>query len=380
MLELFPGCSEHYESTLVFARKLDGQHGDAAGRGFQRDAWRACAEFGLLGLAMPEEYGGTGGNALSVVAAYDAFGYGCRDNGLAFSLSGQLLSCQLPLLESGSEELKRRYLPKIIAGELIAAHASSEPDSGSDVNGVRTIARRVPGGFRVSGTKLYSTLAPVSDLAIVLCRMEDDNGGLSEILLPRESYQVGTPLEKIGLESSPMGEIVLDDAFVPEENVLGGVGSGLMGFMATMEWERLGIVASSVGAMRRELDACVAYARERKQFGSPIGHFQAVSHRIAEMKRRHDTSRLLLYYAAYRKTRGRATMEASLAKLHVSESRHENAVDAVRIFGAYGCMKEGRVEGELRDAVPGLIYSGTSDIQRNTIARLMGVGTRSRES
>jgi alkylation response protein AidB-like acyl-CoA dehydrogenase len=377
MLELFPPCAETYEATLQFATKLDARLGVGRRTEFDREIWKACADYGMLGLCMPEAYGGAGGNALTVAAAYDAFGYGCRDNGLAFSLSGQLLSTQIPILIGGSEELKRQYLPGIISGELVAAHASSEPDSGSDVNRVRTIARRVAGGFRVSGTKLYSSLAPVSDLAVVLCRMESEDGGLSELVIPRAAYDVSPPLEKMGLETSPMGEIVLQDAFVPDDHVLGTVGSGLMGFMSTMEWERLGIMASSVGAMRRQLEQCIAYARERKQFGSPIGHFQAVSHRIAEMKCRHDTSRLMLYYAAHKKSIGRATLESSLAKLHISESRHANAIDAVRTFGAYGCMSESGIEGELRDGTLGLIYSGTSDIQRNTIARLLGVGGRS---
>lgn len=372
MLDLFPKAAELHDATLAFARKLDARLEHKPQRVFRRDIWKACADYGLLGLAMPEEHGGSGGDAMSIAAAYEAFGWGCHDNALAFSLAGHLLSCQMPLLALGGPDLQERYLRGMIAGDLVAAHASSEADAGSDVHGVRTVARRVDGGYRVSGTKLYSTLAPVSDVAIVLCRRDGDASGLMELVVPRGSYEVSAPMDKIGLEGSPIGEIVLEDAFVPDDHALDG--DGLMSFMATMEWERLAILASSVGAMRRQLEECVAYARSRRQFGSPIGNFQAVAHRIAEMRRRYETSRLMLYQAAYRKTKGRVTLEAALAKLHISESRYENALDAVRIFGAYGCMREGLVEGELRDAVPGLVYSGTSDIQRNTIARLMGVG------
>ena len=151
-------------------------------------------------------------------------------------------------------------------------------------------------------------------------------------------------------------------------------GTGMINFMTTMEWERLGIIAASVGMMDRQLAECIEYARTRVQFGVPIGAFQAVSHRIVEMKRRLETSRLLMYAAASKKqTTGRATVEVSLAKLHVSESQVANSLDAVRTFGAFGCMAESGIERDLRDSIPSLIYSGTSDIQRNTIARLLGL-------
>jgi alkylation response protein AidB-like acyl-CoA dehydrogenase len=309
---------------------------------------------------------------LAAVVAFAAFGEGCCDNGLGFALASQLTSCQVPILLHGSSAVRERYLRGMVEGRMIAAHAASEPDAGSDVTRVTTRARRVDGGYRITGAKTFSSLAPVSHLAIVLARTEGD--ALTEFVVPRDQYQVSTAMSKIGLRTSPSSEVILDDAFVPEDHALGQPGSGLMKFMTTMEWERLVIMASSVGAMARQLDQCVAYARMRQQFGQPIGKFQAVSHRIAEMKVRLETSRLLLYHAAAKKdASGRATLESALVKLHVSESRYANALDAVRVFGGYGVMVENEVERELRDAVPGLIYSGTSDIQRNTIARLLGL-------
>lgn len=373
MFPLSADLRELYDATVRFARGLsrapssgDGEHDPAA--------WRRCAAHGLLGLAMPAEHGGGGGGALQAVVAFEAMGYGCADNGLAFSLASQLTSCQIPILHHASEAVRARYLPALIAGELVAAHAATEPDAGSDVNAVRTAARKVDGGYRLTGSKIFSTLAPVSDLAVVLARSGSDTGGLTEFVVPRAAYQVSPPMEKIGLRSSPMSEIVLEDAFVPDDHVLGTAGSGLMRFMTVMEWERLVIMAPSVGAMARELERCVEYARTREQFGQAIGKFQAVSHRLADMKLRLETSRLLLHHAAARKdASGRATMESALVKLHLSESRYANALDAVRTFGGYGVAGEGGVERELRDAVPGLVYSGTSDIQRNTIARLLGL-------
>ncbi len=362
-----------HDATVRFARGLarDLPPGEAE---FSRDVWKRCAQHGLLGLAMPAAWGGSATDALSAVVAFEALGYGCADNGLAFSLASQLTSCQIPIAHHASEAVRARYLPGLIAGDLIAAHAATEPDAGSDVHAVRTVARRVDGGYRLTGSKVFSTLAPVSDLAVVLARTGDAGGPLTEFVVPRTAYQVSRSIAKIGLRSAPMAEIILEDGFVPEDHVLGTAGSGLMRFMTVMEWERLVIMAPSVGAMARELERCVEYARTRTQFGQTIGSFQAVSHRLADMKLRLETSRLLLYAAAARKdATGRATMESALVKLHLSESRHASALDAVRTFGGYGVTEENGVERELRDAVPGLVYSGTSDIQRNTIARLLGL-------
>jgi alkylation response protein AidB-like acyl-CoA dehydrogenase len=373
MLELPAELIALREETLRFARTLvrDQRRADAE-ESFWREGWQRCAQQGLLGLNMPVELGGAGSGALAVAVAFEALGEGCDDNGLAFGLASQLSSCQMPILLHGTPAVRERYLRGLIEGKLIAAHAASEPDAGSDVTRILTRARKAEGGFRVTGSKTFSSLAPVSDLAIVLARGDDDS--LVELVIPRDQYKVSTQMAKIGLRTSPISEVILDDAFVPDDHVLGGTGSGLMKFMTTMEWERLVIMASSVGAMKRQLDACVAYARERQQFGQAIGKFQAVSHRIAEMKLRHETSRLLLHHAAAKKdASGRATIESALVKLHVSESRYANALDAVRVFGGYGVTVENQVERELRDAVPGLIYAGTSDIQRNTIARLLGL-------
>ncbi|MDP2343975.1 MAG: acyl-CoA dehydrogenase family protein [Deltaproteobacteria bacterium] len=369
-----PELTALYEGTLRIARAIDAR---ADGERFDRSLWRECAASGLLGLGMPAAFGGSGGGAMSIAVGYEAFGYGCRDNGLAFSLASQLLSVQMPLVQLGSETLQQRYLPGLVSGDLIAAHASTEADAGSDVNRVQTVARAVDGGWCLTGAKIYSSLAPVADIAVVLARIDDGSGksaGLAEFVVPRESYAVSKPIEKIGLHSSPFGELTLDDAFVPADHVLGHAGSGLMGFMSTMEWERALILAFSVGAMHRELDGCVRYAKDRKQFGFAIGSFQAVAHRIAHMRVRLETARLMLERAAETKDRGgRAALEACMTKLHISEARCENALDAVRVYGAFGCTTESGVERELRDAVPGLIYSGTSDIQRNTIARLLGL-------
>ena len=177
-----------------------------------------------------------------------------------------------------------------------------------------------------------------------------------------------------GCARRPMGELVFQDCFVPEENRLGAEGSGAKIFNHSMEWERSCILASHVGAMERQLEECIAYARERQQYGQPIGKFQSVANRIADMKVRLETARLILYKVAWLKKTGKpAVMEAALAKLYLSEAFVQSSLDAIRIHGGYGYMTEFEVERDLRDAVGGTLYSGTSDIQRNIIARLLGL-------
>jgi alkylation response protein AidB-like acyl-CoA dehydrogenase len=185
---------------------------------------------------------------------------------------------------------------------------------------------------------------------------------------------VSRDLEKMGLRTSPMGEIILEDCFVPEEGRLGQEGNGSMVFNSSMEWERGCILAGQIGAMERQLEETIRYARERKQFGQSIGKFQAISHRIAEMKVRLETARLILYKVGWLKNEGKsAIMEAAMAKLFLSEAFVDSSMDAIRIRGGYGYMTEFEVERDFRDALGGTLYSGTSDIQRNIIARLLGL-------
>ncbi len=372
MAELSAEQKQLFEATTRFARSLavDTRTGDTESV-FPAAAWKACAAHGLLGLLMPTSLGGVAGGATEVALSFHALGLGCTDNGLAFSLLSQLTSVQIPLLHHASPAVKERYLRGLIDGSLIGAHAATEPDAGSDVGRLTTQARKVDGGYRVSGTKTMISLASVSHVAIVLARTPE---GLAEFVVPRESYQVSRPFKKIGLRSSPIGELIFEDAFVPDDHLLGNPAGGMFRFLTTMEWERLLILSHTLGAMQRQLDLCVKYCNERVQSGQPIGKHQAVAHRVVDMKLRLETSRVLLYSACARKdATGRAGMESALVKLHLSEARVANALDAVKIFGGYGVLEEGEVERELRDAIPGLVYSGTAEILKNSIARLLGL-------
>jgi hypothetical protein len=347
-------------------------------REFSREAWDRCARFGIQGLPVPEAYGGAAADALQIILALEGLGYGCRDNGLLFSLNAQMWSCELPLVRTGSEAQKRRYLPGLCSGALIGVQAMTEPTSGSDALGLRSTARRDGDHYILSGSKTFITNAPVADLFVVFATTDLDRplAGLTAFLVERETpgLSIGRPLHKMGLRTSPMAELVLDECVIPEDAVLGGVGAGMAIFNSSMDWERSCILACAVGTMQRQLERCVEYARTRRQFGQPIGKFQAVSHTIAEMRLRLETARLLLYKVAWLKANGRRTgLESAMVKLYVSECFLQSSLDAVQVFGAYGYMAEYELERDLRDAVAGRLYSGTSQIQRNIIAAHLGL-------
>ena len=345
---------------------------------FSRENWQKCADFGLLGLSIPEEYGGAGADILTTMLTMEGLGYGCRDNGLTFALNAQMWSVQHPILTFGSEEQKQKYLPRLVRGEIIGAHGMTEPDSGSDAYSLRTRAEKRDGGYVLNGAKMFITSAPMGDLFVIFATVDPAKGirGITGFLVERDTpgLHVSGDLEKMGLRTAPMGEVILEDCFVPQESRLGPEGIGSSVFNSSMEWERACILATHVGAMERLLEESVRYARERRQFGKPIGKFQAVSNRVAEMKVRLETAKLILYKVAWLKKNKRpAVMEAAIAKLYLSECFVQSSMDAIRIRGGYGYMSEFEVERDLRDAIGGTLYSGTSDIQRVIIARWLGL-------
>jgi alkylation response protein AidB-like acyl-CoA dehydrogenase len=340
--------------------------------------WRKCAQMGILGLPIPEEYGGINEDVVTTMLVMEGLGYGCKDNGLIFAMNAQLWSVQMPILLFGTEAQKQKYLPGLSSGEIIGAHGMSEPDSGSDAYSLRTRAERVEGGYVLNGTKMFVTNGPVSDMAVVFATVDPAKGigGVTAFVVDKGTpgFTISRELDKMGLRTSPMGELIFQDCFLPEENRLGKEGVGVSIFASSMEWERSSILASHIGAMERQLEETIKYARTRKQFKQPIGKFQSVSNRIADMKVRLETARLLLYKVAWAKKSGKnAVMDAAIAKLYLSESFVQSSMDALRVHGGYGYMTEFEVERDLRDSIGGVIYSGTSDIQRVIIARMLGL-------
>ncbi|MDH3686181.1 MAG: acyl-CoA dehydrogenase family protein [Myxococcales bacterium] len=345
---------------------------------FNRDGWNQLAQFGIHGLPVPAEYGGMGLDALTTVGVLEALGYGCHDNGLVFSTNAHMWTAEIPLLDFGTDDQKERYLGKLVSGKWIGGNAMSEPGSGSDAYSLTTRAEKQGDRYVLNGGKTWVTNGPVADLLMVFATVDPAKAarGVTGFLVEKESAGVrcGAPLQKMGIKTSPMCEIFFDDCEVPEENRLGREGAGSNLFTHSMTWERSCILASAVGSMQRILETCIAYSKERKQFGKPIGNFQLVADKIVNIKLRLETARGLLYQAAWLRSLGRSIfLEAALAKLHISESWVRCAEDAIQLHGGYGYMEEAGLERELRDAFGSRIYSGTSEIQRMIIASLLGL-------
>jgi len=367
------------ESVIAFSRRELRIESSVEEHEFSREVWRKCAAFGLQGLPIPEEHGGQGADALTTMLALEALGYACTDNGLIFSINAHVWSAAMPILRFGTEAQKRHYLPALCDGTLIGVQGMTEPESGSDAFGLRTRATRRDAEFLLTGTKTFITNAPIADVFIIFALTDPALGsmGISAFIVDREApgLTVGKTFEKMGLRSSPMSELFLDGCVVPEENLLGKLGNGMAIFNHSIDWERACILASAVGAMQRQVEDSVAYARSRYQFGQAIGRFQAVSHRIADMRVRTEAARLLLYNAGFAKQQGvkAPAAESAIAKLFISEAWLQNSLDALQNHGAYGYMTETGVERDVHDSIAGRIYSGTSDIQRNIIASSLGL-------
>ena len=345
---------------------------------FSRCLWRKCAEFGVHGLPIPEEYGGSNADVLTTMLGMEALGYGCHDQGLLFSIHAHMWSVEMPILKFGTPEQKRYYLPKLCDGTWIGAHGMSEPDSGSDAFSMRTRACRRGDRYVLNGTKTFVTNAPESDLLVVFATLDRQKGmwGVTGFLVDRHTkgVSISRKIDKMGLTTSPMAEVIFEDCEVPAENLLGREGQGATIFNHSMAWERSCILASTVGAMERQLNTCLKYAKERRQFGRPIGNFQLVASKIVDLKLRLEASRLLLYRTAWTQAKDmNNALDAALAKLYISEAAVQSALDAIQIHGGYGYTKEMEVERDLRDVIGGKLYSGTSEIQRLIVARSLGL-------
>lgn len=368
------------DSVIQFARKAlvsNVREREKSGEFFE-EGWNKCAEFGIQGLPIPEQYGGLGLDITTCVLVMDALGYACRDSGLLFSLNSHIWTCEIPILEFGNSAQKDRYLPAMVAGDIIGGHAMTEPDAGSDAYSLRTTATKDGDVYVLNGSKTFISNAPIADVLLIFATTNRDLGwaGVTGFLVDKDTpgLNIGKPLDKVGLKTSPTGELTLQDCRVSKNSILGKPGQGSAIFNAEMEWERSCLFACHVGAMRHQLEICVKYAQERRQFGNSIGSFQAVSHKLADMRVRLELAELMLHKVAWLKSKGkRAQLESAIAKLFVSESYVSSSLDAMQIHGGYGFMSEYEIDRDLRDAIGGRIYSGTSEIQRNIIARFIGL-------
>jgi L-prolyl-PCP dehydrogenase len=345
---------------------------------FSHDLWKKCAGFGIQGSFMPAQYGGLEFDTLTTMLLMEGLGYGCKDNGLLFALNAQMWSIQHPLLHFGTDAQKEKYLPALANGEIIGAHGMTEPESGSDAYSLNTRAEKKGDGYVLNGSKTLVTNAPVADMCIVFAKTNPklSRWGISAFIVEKgtEGFSVSKNMHKMGLRTSTLGELIFQDCYIPEENRLGPEGAGASFFQDAMDWERSCILGSHIGAMERQLEECIAYSKNRRQFNKSIGKFQSVSNRIADMKVRLETARLILYKVAWATSTGHTdNTDSALAKLYVSECFVKSSLDAIRIHGGYGYTTEFEVERDLRDAIGGVLYSGTSDIQKVIIAGLLGL-------
>ena len=347
---------------------------------FAADLWQKCADFGILALASTKDYGGEGDDidVLKSVVAMEALGYACKDTGLISGLNAQMWAVQMALLTFGTEEQKQKYLPPLVSGAWYGPHGLTEEEAGSDVFSMRMRAEKVEGGYILNGEKRLITLGPIANLALIFANTKPNQSkwGITAFLVENtfDGYTASPAREKLGLRTTPLGEITLKDCFVPEENRLGREGAGLSLTNHSLEYDRCFILTGKLGAMERQLEETIAFAKKRVQFGQPISKFQAVSNRIVDMKVRYETSRLLIYKLAWLKhNKKSAMMEAAMSKLFLSENYLESSLHAVRTRGGNAFLSNYEVDRYLRDATGGVLYAGTSDIQKNIIAKFLGL-------
>lgn len=368
-----------FDSVEAFAKAelaTDLVTADREGR-FHRAGWEACGRFGLPGLPVPRSLGGLECDALTMVGALERLGYACCDNGLIFSLHAHLWTVVTPLLTLGTEEQQQRFLPKLATGQWIGGNAMTEPEAGSDAFALQTTARREGDVYVLNGHKSFVSNAPVAQVLTVYATVDPAKGpaGITVLLVEtdREGLEIH-PVDKVGLRTSPTGEVRFRNCRVPVANRLGEEGAGTFVFMRSMTWERGCILASAVGTMQRLLERSLRFARSRRQYGQSIGKYQQVAARLVAMKERLETSRLLLYRTAWLLSQGRpAYLEAALTKRHISEAWVHACEDAIQIHGGVGYRVETGLDRELRDAIGSRLYSGTNEIQTNLVASLLGL-------
>jgi len=340
---------------------------------FPSRAIQRLAELGLLGMAIPEAFGGAGLDTLGSAVAIEEIARGSASLAVTVSVTNSV--CAGPIVRFGNEDQRRRYLPRLAKGEILGGFSLTEPDSGSDAAHLRTRASLEGDTYLLTGDKAWVSNVQVGHVFVVLAatRPEQGSHGLTAFLVERDfpGFSFGKVEDKMGLRSSLTGSLELQDCRVPVANRLGEEGQGFKIAMATLDGARIGIAAQAVGIARGALQESIAFARQRKAFGRPICQFQAIQFMLADMATAIDAARLLVHPAAHLRDRGdvQFTKEASMAKLFATEMVNRVAYQAVQIHGAYGYSREYPVERYYRDARVTTIYEGTSEIQRLVIAR-----------
>lgn len=339
---------------------------------FPRHIVKKMGETGLMGIPVPEEWGGAGADFISYILAIHEISRVSATMGVILSVHTSVGTN--PILYFGSDEQKRRYLPKLASGEYLGAFALTEPQAGSDAGNIRTTAVRKGDDYILNGSKVFITNGGEADLYITFAVTDPAQGrkGISAFIVEKDTpgFIVGKKEKKMGLFGSNTTELIFDNARVPAENLLGQEGSGFKIAMANLDSGRIGIAAQALGIAEAAVQYATEYAKERQQFGQAIIKQQAVAFKLADMATLAEAARLLVYRAALLRSRGLACgMEASMAKKFASDAAMKNATEAVQIFGGYGYTREYPVERLFRDAKVTQIYEGTTQIQHIVIAK-----------
>ncbi len=371
--------TEFRDAVMAQSERLSaGAMDDDVASRFSWDRWKVVRELGILALPFPECHGGLGLDITTTLRLLEALGESSRDSGLGFSVCTSMASTGVSVERFGSEGLQLKYLPGICSGELVGAHAITESSGGSDALTMATTAVPNGDGYILKGAKIFVSNAPIADVIVVYAKTHERGGPLGitafAVDVPSKGLSIGPPTKKMGLRTAPLSDIFLDNCCVPRSQVIGRVGGGYRVLDYVMKREILYSFVVNLGEMQRRLDRCVEYVKERKQFGQNIGSYQAVANRIVKMLIRVESGRKWIYETALRLEDGQdITIDLAITKLIVSEGNVDSGLDAIQIFGGSGYVSEMGVEVDLRNAIGGTIYSGTTEIQYNRIASALGL-------
>lgn len=342
---------------------------------FEHDTWKRISEFGLFGLTIGEEYGGLGETYTTAAIAFEALGYACKNNGLIFAINNHIWVSTQMIYLYGTKELKDKYVADMVQGKKIGAIAITEVEAGTDAMSMRTYAKEDEDTYILNGSKMFISNAPIADVFIVFAVTKSEPVQKITAFVVEKSFEgvsVGKDIEKMGLGACPTAELILNNCRVPKKNILGSFNSGSRILFAGLEWERIFEFVPNIGTMQRIMEQCIKHVNTRKQFGRAIGTNQSLSNKIAEMAIAIEMSRNMLYKITWQKDQKKSSfMESSIFKYYVSSAYVKTCRDAIQIFGGYGYTKEYGLERELRDAIGSTIYSGTNEMQLNTIYSLV---------
>jgi len=344
---------------------------------FDFQSWQKLGEFGILGLHFPQELGGSDADVMTSVLAAEALGEAGVDGGLTLSYGAHTFLCADTIFRHGTDQQRLKYIPPLASGQWVGCMGLTEPGAGSDAAAIRTSAVRQGDHWVLNGSKIFITNGAIADVAVIYAKSNagTTQEGVSAFIVEKGTpgFSVGRNLHKMGCKSSPTSELIFEECVIPYENLLGEEGAGFIMALQTVEWDRSALLAPFIGNISFLIDRCCSYALEREQFGRPIADFQAIKHKLANLKIFLEASRSLVYRVAWCKDQGRPLnhLEAAVAKLFMGDWSLQPTHDAVTVLGGYGYCHEYDVERAFRDSRLAPIGGGTSEIQKVIISRLM---------